>query len=94
MDKESQGNALSMAICNTMGERRIAVSSTCEHHYPGPTRSARDMFLHDTFGEPGGSPYRKEKGKGIFHEDSRDALMYFAISRWKPIWADHTKWAA
>ncbi len=92
--KTDQAYAMAQALCNTAGERRLLISSTIEQVGPGPTRGARDMLLNDTYADPGKKPFRKEKDKGIYHEDSRDALKYFCVSRWPPIWSEHTKWAA
>ena len=38
--------------------------------------------------------FRKEKKAKIFHEDTRDEMLYFAIRMWRPSWSQHTNWAA
>lgn len=93
--KEIQSNRLAFALLDTQGKRRLFVSKQIKSHYPGPTRGVLDVLQHDTWPEAG-YPYtfRKEKGKRIFHEDSRDALLYFAVKMWPPEWAEHTRWAA
>ncbi len=93
--KEMQGNVLAGLLCNTAGERKLLISKQLESHGPGPTRGVVDLLQHDTWPGAGGKDYfRKEKSKGIMHEDSRDALLYWAIGMFPPVWGEYTKWAA
>lgn len=93
--KDVQGNRLAWALLNTAGERRLLVSRQLESHHPGPSRGVLDMLRHDAWPDAGyPHTFRKEKSRGVYHEDSRDALLYFAVTMWPPVWAEHTKWAA
>ena len=94
-NKEIQGNVLASLLCNTAGERSLLISKQLQSHHEGPSRGVLDMLRHDTWPASGSSDYfRKEKGKGIYHEDSRDALLYWAVGMFPPQWAQYTKWAA
>jgi len=94
-DKEMQGNTLARQICNTDGRRQILISRQMACHYPGKTRGALDMLKGDTWPDDSCTTYfRKEKTKGIYHEDTRDEMLYFAIKMWPPAWAKYNNWAA
>lgn len=95
MDKELQGNVLARNICNTDGRRNILISRQMKCHYPDKTKGALDVLKNDQWPDEGSSTYfRKEKKAGIFHEDTRDELLYFAVLMWRPSWSQHTNWAA
>jgi len=94
-DKEQQGRVLAGLLLNTLGQRRFCVSSKLESYYAGPTRGVLDVLTSDTWPEAGGNEYfRKEKSKMIFHEDSRDMLLYTVTGLHPPQWAEYTRWAA
>jgi hypothetical protein len=93
--KDVQDQQASYIICNSAGERRFCVADQLESFHPGATRGIVDMLTNDTYPEPGGKDYfRKEKGKGIFHEDSRDAFLYTAVSVYPPSYRPQERWAA
>jgi hypothetical protein len=95
-NKDIQDYQASRAICNSVGERQFLISTQLESHYPGPTRGLMDVMRHDTYPEPGkGRDYfRKEKGTGIFHEDSRDQWLYTMVSVFPPTYKPQENWAA
>jgi len=94
-DKELQFNVLQRNLCNTDGKRNILISRQMKCHYPGKTRGALEMFAGDTWPDDGyGHFFRKEKKASIFHEDTRDEILYFAVSMWRPSWSQYTNWAA
>ena len=94
-DKELQGNVLARNLCNTDGRRNILISRQMKCYYPGKTRGVLELFAGDTWPDDTSSTYfRKEKKASIFHEDTRDELLYFAVSMWRPTWSQYTNWAA
>jgi len=94
-DKELQFNVLQRNLCNTDGKRNILISRQMKCHYPGKTRGALECFAADTWPDDGyGHFFRKEKKASIFHEDTRDELLYFAVRMWRPSWSQYTNWAA
>jgi hypothetical protein len=93
--KDVQDMQASYIVCNSVGERRFCISKQLESFYPGPTRGLLDVMRHDTYPEPGSVDYfRKDKGAGIFHEDSRDQFLYTAVSVYKPSYRPQEHWAA
>ena len=94
-DKEIQGNILTRKLCNTDGKRCVLISKQMEQHYPGKTRGALEVLKNDVWPDSGSRDYfRKEKDKNIFHEDTRDDLLYFSVVMWPPAWGQYTNWAA
>jgi hypothetical protein len=95
-NKDIQDYQASYAICNSIGDRRFLISTQLESFYPGPTRGLMDVMRHDTYPDPGqGTDYfRKEKSKGIFHEDSRDGWLYVMVSVFPPNYRPQETWAA
>jgi hypothetical protein len=93
--KDVQDHRASYAICNNLGERRFCISKQLDKFYEGPTRGLLDVMRNDMYPEPGSLDYfRKEKGKGIYHEDSRDQWLYTMVSVFPPSYAPQENWAA
>jgi hypothetical protein len=93
--KEVQDMQASYIICNSQQERRFCVSSKLDSFYKGASRGLLDVMRHDTYPDPGSKDYfRKEKGQGIYHEDSRDQFLYVAVSVYPPTYKPQENWAA
>jgi hypothetical protein len=83
--KDIQHRQAAYLIESSDGVRRFCVSTKLKSHYTGKTRGIMDMLRHDTFPEPGSSHYfRKEKTRGIYHEDSRDQWLYACVGVFPP----------
>ena len=94
-DKELQYNVLQRNLCNTDGKRNILISRQMECYYAGKTRGVLDMFAGDVWPDDGSATFfRKEKKASIYHEDTRDEILYFAVTMWRPSWSQYTNWAA
>jgi hypothetical protein len=87
-DKEIQGNTLARQLCASTGRRQVLISKQMATYYPGKTRGILDMLKGDTWPDSDCQTYfRKEKGSGIYHEDTRDVVLYFCVVLWPPAWA-------
>jgi hypothetical protein len=93
--KDVQDMQASYIICNSAGERRFCISKQLDSFHQGSTRGMLDLMRHDTYPDPGAKDYfRKEKGQGIFHEDTRDQFLYVAVSVYPPTYRPQERWAA
>ncbi len=88
--KDVQDIQASYIIRNARGLRRFCISTKLESFYKGASRGLMDVMRHDTYPDPGSKDYfRKEKSQGIYHEDSRDAFLYMAVSVYPPEFRPH-----
>lgn len=83
--KDVQDRQASFLLHDSLGNIRFCVSRQLKSFYTGPTRGIIDMLRNDTYPEAGGTDYfRKEKSKGIYHEDTRDQFLYTCIGVYPP----------
>jgi hypothetical protein len=91
--KDVQHRQAAYLIKASNGARQFCVSTQLDSFYTGKTRGLLDMLRHDTFPDPGTPEYfRKEKSKGIYHEDSRDQFLYTCIGVYPPDFRPQMTW--
>lgn len=93
--KDIQGQHGAAQLCNTMGERRFAVSRELISLQARAGRGIVEVFEGDTWPEPGKSTsyFLKDKKEGSGLEDMRDAWLYLLVGLQPPQWAPHDRHA-
>jgi hypothetical protein len=105
--KEIQRQVLESLICNSAGERRMAVAANKDSHgvYQiakqsfgrGKTRGILNVMRNDTFPEQGSAGvFRKDKAQAGVNaiEDDRDATLYWSTIIYPPEWGKVMRKAA
>jgi hypothetical protein len=105
--KELQRQVCSSLILNQSGERRFAVSAkrdgngvyqiNQQHYGRGKSRGILQVMRNDTFPDPQSHEvFRKDKAQAGVNaiEDDRDAMLYWMILTYPPVWGKTPKRAA